>query len=123
MDQDPAAAQSSGANHPVSPEDVHHSPSSPHEPLTSSWTGSSTKHEEAVMSGSLGRSQLHTTDSRDSRPTSPHNVSSPVASRGNDKGQNFLAVPKNLRSRQNSVDSEDGSKSVTTSQGDTTVFG
>jgi len=43
-------------------------------------------------------------DSRDSRPTSPHNVSSPIA-RG-DKGHGFLSVP-GLRSRQNSIESEE----------------
>ncbi|KAI1494956.1 hypothetical protein F5X96DRAFT_422518 [Biscogniauxia mediterranea] len=57
-------------------------------------------------------------DSKDSRPTSPHNVSSPVFARGNEKGQAFLAVPGNHRSRQNSVDSEDGSRSLSSSQGD-----
>ncbi|KAI0129478.1 hypothetical protein BJ170DRAFT_274957 [Xylariales sp. AK1849] len=61
----------------------------------------------------------HSFDSRDSRPQSPHNVSSPVASRGNERTHNFLSVPNNHRSRQNSVDSEDGSRSFTSSQGDT----
>ena len=56
---------------------------------------------------------------KDSRPTSPHNVSSPVTSKSGD-GAGFLAVPLNHRSRQNSVDSEDMSRSVS-SQGDTTV--
>jgi Ca2+-transporting ATPase len=56
-------------------------------------------------------------ESRDSRPTSPHNVSSPT-SRGGDKGGGFLAVP-GLRSRQNSVDSEDGKNSSTNYSGDT----
>lgn len=51
-------------------------------------------------------------DSDNSRPQSPHNVSSPVTSRGNDRVQNFLAVPNNYRSRQNSVDSEDGTRSI-----------
>ncbi|RSL69222.1 hypothetical protein CEP54_002379 [Fusarium duplospermum] len=56
---------------------------------------------------------------KDSRPTSPHNVSSPVTSKSGD-GAGFLAVPLNHRSRQNSVDSDDMSRSVS-SQGDTTV--
>lgn len=58
--------------------------------------------------------------SRDnSRPTSPHNVSTPIAALGNEHG--FLLVPTNhLRSRQNSVDSEDASRSFI-SGGDTTV--
>ncbi|KJZ69962.1 hypothetical protein HIM_10654 [Hirsutella minnesotensis 3608] len=59
-------------------------------------------------------------DNRDSRPTSPHNVSSPVLQRANDGGAGFLAVPNHLRSRQNSVDSQDASRSVS-SQGETTV--
>ncbi|KAI1811921.1 putative calcium P-type ATPase [Poronia punctata] len=62
----------------------------------------------------------HSFDSKDSRPTSPHNVSSPLISRGNEKGQTFLAVPTNYRSRQNSVDSEDGARSVA-SQGETVI--
>ncbi|KAI1872412.1 uncharacterized protein JN550_004131, partial [Neoarthrinium moseri] len=62
-------------------------------------------------------------DSRDSRPQSPHNVSSPVAARTNNRSLNYLEVPNNQRSRQNSVDSEDGSRSYTSSQGDTTVLG
>ncbi|RDW71989.1 putative calcium p-type ATPase NCA-2 [Coleophoma crateriformis] len=45
-------------------------------------------------------------ESRDSRPTSPHNVSSPQ-SRGGDKSLGYLSVP-GLRSRQGSVDSIDG---------------
>ncbi|OAA51709.1 ATPase, P-type, calcium-transporting, PMCA-type [Metarhizium rileyi] len=59
-------------------------------------------------------------DSRESRPTSPHNVSSPVLSRTQDGGGAFLSVPNNLRSRQNSVDSDEIARSVT-SHGDTTV--
>ncbi|KAJ6437785.1 calcium-translocating P-type ATPase, PMCA-type [Purpureocillium lavendulum] len=61
-------------------------------------------------------------DSKDSRPTSPHNVSSPVMSRAAEgSGGGFLSVPPNpLRSRQNSVDSQDAGRSVS-SQGETTV--
>ncbi|EFZ02515.1 phospholipid-translocating P-type ATPase domain-containing protein [Metarhizium robertsii ARSEF 23] len=59
-------------------------------------------------------------DSRENRPTSPHNVSSPVLSRTHDGGAGFLSVPNHLRSRQNSVDSDDVARSVT-SHGDTTV--
>lgn len=54
-------------------------------------------------------------DSRDSRPTSPHNVSSPTA-RG-DTG--FLSVPGQQRSRHNSVDSDDGYHSATSYGGET----
>lgn len=56
-------------------------------------------------------------DSRDSRPTSPHNVSSPT-SRGGDKATGFLSVP-GLRSRQNSIESDDGNHSPTNYSGDT----
>ncbi|UNI18247.1 plasma membrane calcium [Purpureocillium takamizusanense] len=61
-------------------------------------------------------------DSKDSRPTSPHNVSSPVMSRAAAEGvAGFLSVPPNpLRSRQNSVDSQDAVRSVS-SHGETTV--
>lgn len=56
--------------------------------------------------------QTHSFESqRDSRPQSPHNVSSPTASRAKNPTQNFLAVP-NQRSRQNSVDSSDYSETA-----------
>ena len=46
-------------------------------------------------------------DSRDSRPTSPHNVSNTL--RANDRAQGFLAVPNSSgRSRQNSLTTDDG---------------
>ncbi|OTB11180.1 hypothetical protein K445DRAFT_16030 [Daldinia sp. EC12] len=87
----------------------HQSPVSPHDEPPST-----------VSSRGEAR-QTHSFDSaRDSRPTSPHNVSSPVTARANEKGQAFLSVPENHhRSRQNSVDSEDGSRSITSSQGET----
>ncbi len=69
-----------------------------------------------------GPPQLQTTpsfESKESRPTSPHNVSSPVTSRGNDRNQGFLSVPSAIRSRQNSVDSDEGARSLATSQGET----
>lgn len=56
---------------------------------------------------------------RDSRPTSPHNVSSPVALRGNDRA--FLAVPNQV-SRQNSVNSTDSIASETV-VGNVSTFG
>ncbi|KAG6008727.1 hypothetical protein E4U21_003922 [Claviceps maximensis] len=59
-------------------------------------------------------------DSREGRPTSPHNVSTPILTRSNDPGMGFLSVPNKLRERQNSVDSEEGARSIT-SHGDTTV--
>jgi Ca2+-transporting ATPase len=77
----------------------------------------------AGMSQRPSRPEVNTSlsfENRDSRPTSPHNVSSPVLSRSGDKGVGFLSVPMNHRSRQNSVDSDDMSRSVS-SHGDTTV--
>ncbi|KAG6011511.1 hypothetical protein E4U43_008264 [Claviceps pusilla] len=59
-------------------------------------------------------------DNREGRPTSPHNVSTPILTRSNDPGMGFLSVPNKLRERQNSVDSEEGARSIT-SHGDTTV--
>jgi Ca2+-transporting ATPase len=58
-------------------------------------------------------------DSRESRPISPHNVSSPT-SKVNERSQNFLAVPGH-RSRQNSVDSDEGHHSVASYGGDTYI--
>lgn len=85
--------------------------------LAASWTSSERTHyatgSQAPSSSSHHEVRAsHSFDSKDSRPTSPHNVSSPVMSRGNEKGQAFLAVPTNHRSRQNSMDSDDGSRSV-----------
>ncbi len=48
-------------------------------------------------------------------------MSSPVHPRSSDRTHGFLAVPNALRSRQNSVDSEDGSRSEAVSQGDTVI--
>lgn len=59
-------------------------------------------------------------DSRDSRPTSPHNVSSPVSKWGDKQPQNFLSVPT-ARSRGNSVDSDDNLPSPTSYGGDTYI--
>lgn len=58
-------------------------------------------------------------DSRDSRPTSPHNVSSPTSKWG-DRSHGFLSVP-GARSRQNSVDSDDASRSSMSYGGETRV--
>lgn len=62
-------------------------------------------------------------ESRDSRPTSPHNVSNQFAFRGNGLSQGFLSVPNTQRSRQNSLNSADDTRSITSSQGDTVVAG
>ncbi|KAJ4017119.1 plasma membrane calcium [Fusarium irregulare] len=77
----------------------------------------------AGMSQRPSRPEINTSmnfENRDSRPTSPHNVSSPVTSRSGDMSAAYLSVPMNHRSRQNSVDSDDGTRSIS-SHGDTTV--
>ncbi|KAI1268002.1 putative calcium P-type ATPase [Xylariaceae sp. FL1019] len=105
---------------PVSPVEDTTSPTT----LAASWTSSERTHvptgPQPITSASNHHEirASHSFDSKDSRPTSPHNVSSPITSRGNEKGQAFLAVPRNHRSRQNSVDSDDGARSVS-SQGET----
>ncbi|RYP60420.1 hypothetical protein DL769_008123 [Monosporascus sp. CRB-8-3] len=113
--ESPAAAPQ---HSPVSPTNITASPTA----LSSSWAESDMTAAPRT-SNSSSRPDLQSgrsfESSRDSRPTSPHNVSSPVISRPNDKGQAFLAVPTSHRSRQNSVDSEDGSRSVAFSQGET----
>ncbi|KAI2610597.1 calcium-translocating P-type ATPase [Hypoxylon sp. NC1633] len=106
---------------PISPQDESISPTA----QTPNWASS----EKPVvpmshqLSNASSRGEMRPAQSfdstRDSRPTSPHNVSSPVASRGVEKGQAFLSVPDHHRSRQNSVDSEDGTRSISSSQGDT----
>ncbi|KAL2150881.1 hypothetical protein VTH82DRAFT_7444 [Thermothelomyces myriococcoides] len=58
-------------------------------------------------------------DARDSRPTSPHNVSY----RGLGSNQGFLTVPGPQRSRQNSLNSADDARSEASSQYDTTIAG
>ncbi|KAJ4293887.1 plasma membrane calcium [Collariella sp. IMI 366227] len=60
-------------------------------------------------------------EARDSRPTSPHNVSNSFSFRGTGPSPSFLAVP-NTRPRQDSVNSDDA-RSVTSSQGDTVIGG
>ncbi|KAI1078885.1 calcium-translocating P-type ATPase [Whalleya microplaca] len=97
---------------PVSPDETT-SPTA----LTASWT--SDKGAPPAGPQPEVRPAQSFDSTRDSRPTSPHNISSPVTARGVEKGQPFLLVPPNHRSRQNSVDSEDGSRSFTSSQGDT----
>ncbi|RWA06250.1 hypothetical protein EKO27_g8860 [Xylaria grammica] len=93
--------------------------------LAASWTSSERTHYPTGSHPPSSASHhevraSHSFDSKDSRPTSPHNISSPVTSRGNEKGQAFLAVPTNYRSRQNSVDSDDGSRSIS-SHGDSVM--
>ncbi|XWW98802.1 hypothetical protein V2A60_006805 [Cordyceps javanica] len=77
----------------------------------------------ASLTHRVGRPDLRTDtsfDSRDSRPTSPHNVSSPVLGFG-ERGAGFLSVPSgDARPRQNSLESEDATRSIH-SYGETTV--
>lgn len=103
------------ASSPVSPSEEGLSPSTTVDPMTSNWAPS----HQRTLSGQRPEIQaVKSADNKDSRPTSPHNISSPVTSRSNDRG--FLSVPSNLRSRQNSVDSDDGSRSIS-SQSETMV--
>ncbi|KAI9698971.1 MAG: hypothetical protein M1836_003160 [Candelina mexicana] len=62
----------------------------------------------------------HSFESRESRPTSPHNVSSPTSKWADRQAHNFLSVPT-ARSRGNSVDSDDGGHSPSSYGGDTYV--
>ncbi|KAK8036781.1 calcium p-type atpase [Apiospora phragmitis] len=110
---DPTAA-APHRHSPISPTDDTASPTSTANPLNHSWTAS-TAMPQRQPSGASATSDYQGSrsfDSDNSRPQSPHNVSSPVTSRGNDRVQNFLAVPNNYKSRQNSVDSEDGNRSI-----------
>lgn len=59
-------------------------------------------------------------ESKESRPTSPHNVTSPTSKLGDLQPHNFLSVP-NARSRGSSVDSEEPGHSPTSYGGDTYV--
>ena len=59
-------------------------------------------------------------ESKESRPVSPHNVSSPTFKGGDLQPKNFLSVP-NSRSRGNSVDSDDQGHSPTSYSGDTHI--
>ncbi|KND88147.1 Calcium-transporting ATPase 2 [Tolypocladium ophioglossoides CBS 100239] len=96
---------------PISPQDDVISPSTIVEPPYG-FTPGSQRHELRVATSF---------DSRESRPTSPHNVSSPVASRATEGGVGFLSVPAtHQRTRQDSIDSQDAVRSVS-SQGETTV--
>ncbi|KAL8327764.1 hypothetical protein RB597_003878 [Gaeumannomyces tritici] len=116
MSSDRQAQAQGQSNSPVSPTDKGDiSPATVVDPLARSWTGG-----HSARSSISGRPDFQTSpsfESKESRPTSPHNVSSP--SRANERTQGFLAVPRNHRSRQNSVDSDDGSRSMTSTQGET----
>lgn len=59
-------------------------------------------------------------DSKESRPTSPHNISSPTTKWTESQANNFLSVPY-ARSRRNSVDSDDAAHSPSSYGGDTYI--
>ncbi|KUJ20488.1 calcium transporting P-type ATPase-like protein [Mollisia scopiformis] len=104
---------------PNSPSTLQGEPSSP---LSPDGTHTSTNHRphHASQGSRSSIPELRPApsfDSRDSRPTSPHNISSPT-SRGGDKQSGFLAVP-GLRSRQNSIESDDANHSATNYSGET----
>ncbi|OHF00250.1 calcium-translocating P-type ATPase [Colletotrichum orchidophilum] len=101
-------AQQDASNSIGLPKDEAVSPTTVPEGAGAPWSGSQEKPPKPKLRADTSF------DAKDSsRPQSPHNVSSPVATiRGNDRA--FLAVPSNLRSRQNSIDSDDMS-----SQGET----
>ncbi|KAK0628879.1 hypothetical protein B0T17DRAFT_588865 [Bombardia bombarda] len=101
---------------PVSLGDDNYSPSTT-DPMASSWAGS---HQRSNSGSRPDMQPSRSFDSRDSRPTSPHNVSSPVGLRAGERAQGFLAVP-NSRPRQDSLNSIDDARSVTSSQGDTAI--
>ena len=118
QDDDPDPTAAAPRRHsPISPTEDTTSPTSTANPLNHSWASSDNRTimPQRQPSGASATSDYQGSrsfDSDNSRPQSPHNVSSPVTSRGNDRVQNFLAVPNNYRSRQNSVDSEDGTRSI-----------
>ena len=62
----------------------------------------------------------HSFESKESRPTSPHNVSSPTSKWVDLQPHNFLSVP-NARSRGNSVDSDEPGHSPSSYGGDTYI--
>ncbi|KAK4158396.1 hypothetical protein C8A00DRAFT_39372 [Chaetomidium leptoderma] len=92
------------------------SPGSPTDPTSSSHKRSLSQTRPEVQAAKAS-------DAKDSRPTSPHNVLNPLSFRGNGPSQSFLAVPNTQRSRQDSVNSTDDARSVTSSQGDTMIGG
>ncbi|EEY22033.1 plasma membrane calcium-transporting ATPase [Verticillium alfalfae VaMs.102] len=103
---------------PTSPQEDAISPSTVVDPAAAQWIASQNM---LAAQDPYARPELRAEtsfDSRDSRPRSPHNVSSPITARGNDRA--FLSVPTTARSRQNSVDDDvETSRSFVSSQGDT----
>ncbi|CAK7226831.1 plasma membrane calcium [Sporothrix curviconia] len=120
----PISVSDDATHSPVSVEPLSNSLAPQHPPLGAGAPSARLGNSTGTNTSTSTRPQLQATtsfESRDSRPTSPHNVSSPVMSRSGDRTHGFLAVPHAHRSRQNSVDSEDGSRSVAISQGETVI--
>lgn len=82
---------------------------------------SHTRHASHSSRISVPETRESMSGNRDSRPTSPHNISSPT-SRGADNLTGFLAVPGS-RSRQNSIESDDGNHPSTNYSGETFTNG
>lgn len=115
----PAEPDLEGNSQPVSHSPVSLSPvslGSPTEPATNSHKRSLSQPRPEVQAA-------RASDSRDSRPTSPHNVSNAFSFRGNGPSQGFLSVPTTQRPRQDSLNSGDDARSVTSSQDHTMVAG
>ena len=101
--------------------------SNPPASLGSPTDPTSSSHKRSLSQTRPEVQAAKSSDAKDSRPTSPHNVSSSFSFRGNAPSQGFLAVPNTVpntqRSRQNSVNSTDDARSVASSQGDTVIGG
>ena len=87
-------------------------------------TDSETQYEARQREDNDQQPDLHlqtSFDSKGSLPPSPHNVTSPIISKKEDQGSLFLEVPGNERDRNGSVDTEDGSHSLSSQGGVTMV--
>ena len=93
-------------------------PVSPHEERQDEQDSRSTHHLH--NSSPVDLRPMSSFDGRDSRPTSPHNVSSPTSKWNDIQSHNFLSVPT-ARSRGNSVDSDEIAHSPTSYGGDTYI--
>ncbi|EED24147.1 P-type calcium ATPase, putative [Talaromyces stipitatus ATCC 10500] len=110
---------------PVTPTDQNFQQSSPTGQAGQTGTPSLSRDnsDTTVHSGISPTDARSTTSSewyRESRPTSPHNVSSPTSRLNSESHSNFLAVP-GARSRGNSIESENGSNTDYSFGGDTYV--
>ncbi|CRG85033.1 Ca2+-transporting ATPase [Talaromyces islandicus] len=92
---------------------------SPHQPAAPSLAPESTDTSHTSMSPTDARSTNSLDWPRESRPTSPHNVSSPTF-KMNETHTNFLEVP-GTRSRGNSIESESNGSNAGSFGGDTYV--